>query len=71
MSGGCPQRHVQHDDAVHDNERGNHHDENEVPEECGVRDVTSQLPHFPWPTEGAARSLTSQTHPTQKVEIGS
>lgn len=27
-----PQRHVEHDDAIHHNERGNHHDENKIPE---------------------------------------
>lgn len=40
VSGGRPQRHVEDDDAIHDNERGNNHDEKEVPEEPEVRDVT-------------------------------
>lgn len=43
VSGGRPTRHVEHDDAIHDNERGNHHDENEVPEEPGVRDGAASL----------------------------
>lgn len=27
-----PQRHVEHDNAIHHNECGNHHDENKIPE---------------------------------------
>lgn len=41
MSGGCPQRHIQHKDAVRDNERGNHHDEKKVPEDPRIHDVTA------------------------------
>lgn len=59
VSGGRPQRHVEHDDAIHDNERGNNHDENEVPEEPEVRDVTAS----PCPRNHRERRspLTSQT----------
>lgn len=32
MSRRRPQRHIEHDDAIHNNERGNHHDENKIPE---------------------------------------
>lgn len=32
MSRWRPQRYVEHDDAIHDNERGNHHDEYKIPD---------------------------------------
>lgn len=32
MSRWRPQRYVEHDDAIHDNECGNHHDENKIPD---------------------------------------
>lgn len=68
VSGGRPQGHVEHDDAIHDNERGNHHDENEVPEEPGVRDVTTSP--RPRGAGGAAGPLTSQTHLSGRSSAG-
>lgn len=59
VSGGRPQRHVEHDDAIHDNEGGNNHDENEVPEEPEVRNVTASP--CTQKHRSAACPLTSQT----------
>lgn len=36
MSRWRPQRYVEHDDAIHDNERGNHHDEDKIPDIQGA-----------------------------------
>lgn len=61
MGGGRPQRHVEHNDAIHNNERGDYHDKNEVPGEPGVCDITaSSGPQ----SHRAVGPLTSQTHLT-------
>lgn len=66
VSGGRPQRHVEHDDAIHDNERGNHHDEDEVPGEPGVRDLTTS----PRPEPQVERRASDLTNPPLRREWG-
>uniref|UniRef100_A0A8I3MTB7 Uncharacterized protein n=1 Tax=Canis lupus familiaris TaxID=9615 RepID=A0A8I3MTB7_CANLF len=46
VCGGRPQRHVEHDDTVHDDDRGNHHDEDEVPAEPAACDLTNDRPRW-------------------------
>lgn len=56
MSGRRPQRHIEHDDAIRNNERGNHHDENKIPEIPKRHDVTASIE-----TRGRWLPSTSQT----------